>query len=127
MSQQKVDQYKEYKKNRKEHLEKEKKRQSRNAMLGRLVAAVVILGLAVAIGITVYNGIRQRALAAPDYNRDQLVISDVAGIFATTVAEEETTAAPESTEAGQTDAADETTAADTETTTAAPETTTAAP
>ena len=96
MSQAKVDKYKEYKKNRKEELEKEKKAQRRTSLLWRCVAIVLGLGLLVAIGITAFNGIKDRNQARPDYEREELVLQDVAGIFETT---EEATTAPETTAA----------------------------
>ena len=125
MSQEKVDRYKEYKKNRKEELEKEKRQQKRNSMLGRVVACVLILGILVALGITVYNGIRARAESAPQYDRENLVVADVAGVFATTTAVAETEPEEATTAAAETTAAEQTTANDVETTTAAPETTAA--
>ena len=121
MSQEKVDRYKEYKKNRKEQLEKEKRQQKRNSLLWKIVAGVLALAVVVALGITVYNAISRRIQAAPEYDRENLVVEDIAGIFETTTVAPETTAAPGTT------AAPETTANDVETTTAAPETTTAAP
>ena len=122
MSQKKVDQYKEFKKNRKEEIEKEKRQQKRNALIGKIVAGVLILAVVAALGITVYNAIKRNADAAPQYDRENLVVEDMARVFATTTAvAETTTAAPETT------TAPETTANDVETTTAAPETTTAAP
>ena len=92
MSQAKVDKYKEFKKNRKEELEKEKKAKQRSSMIWKVVAIVLALGLLVALGITAYNTIRTRIQARPDYNREELVLQDVAGVFETTAAP--TTAAP---------------------------------
>lgn len=120
MSQAKVDQYKEFKKNRKENLEKEKKAQRRRAGLWKLIGLVLALAVVVALGITVYNAVIKRINAAPDYAREQLVIGDVAGIFTTTVAEEATTPA-----ADDTTAAEESTVDDVETTPAPAETTAA--
>ncbi len=124
MSQKKVDQYKEFKKNRKENIEKEKRQQKRTALIWKIVAGVLALAVVVALGITIYNGVKTRAQAAPQYDREELIIEDIAGIYATTTAEPETTEAP-TTEASETTTAPETTANDVETTTAAPETTTA--
>ena len=100
MSQQKVDRYKEYKKNRKENIEKEKRQQKRTSMLWRIGCCVLALAIVVALGITVYNAISRASKAAPQYDREQLVVQDVAGIYETTTAEPETTTAePETTEA----------------------------
>ncbi len=96
MSQAKVDKYKEFKKNRKEELEKEKKAKQRSSMIWKVVAIVLALGLLVALGITAYNTIRTRIQARPDYNREELVLQDVAGVFETT---EAPTTAPETTAA----------------------------
>ena len=108
MSQAKVDKYKEFKKNRKEELEKEKRLKQRNAMIGKIVAIVLAAGLLVALGITAYNAIRSRIQARPDYNREELVLQDVAGIFETTAepTEAPTTAAPETTAADSTEASE---------------------
>ena len=111
MSQAKVDKYKEYKKNRKEELEKEKKLKQRNALIWKLVGIVLALGLLVALGITAYNVIRERVQARPDYNREEMILEDVAGILETTAAP--TTAAP-------TSAAPETTADNTDASQPAP-------
>ena len=104
MSQAKVDKYKEFKKNRKEELEKERKTKQRNALIWKIVAIVAALALLVALGITAYNAISSRIKARPDYNREEMVLQDLAGILETTA---ETTEAPETTAA-----ADATTAAD---------------
>ena len=89
MSQAKVDQYKEYKQNRKANLEKEKKNKQRHALIGKIVTGVIALALVVALGITAYNVISNRIQARPDYAREELVISDVAGALV-----KDTTAAP---------------------------------
>ena len=107
MSQAKVDQYKEFKKNRKAELEKEKKAQARNTLIWKIVGCVLALGLLVAIGITAYNAISRSIQARPDYEREGMILGDVAGIYATTTAEPtttapETTAVPETTEVPET-------------------------
>ena len=103
MSQEKVDRYKEYKKNRKENLEKEKKATKRRQLIWKIVGCVVALALVVALGITIYNAVSTRIQARPDYDRTEFIVADVAGIYATeaeteaetTTADAETTAAPE--------------------------------
>ena len=101
MSQAQVDQYKEFKKNRTEELEKERKAKQRTAMIWKCVAIVLALGILVALGITIYNGIKARIDARPDYNREEMILQDAAGVFTTTEAptEEPTTEAPETTAA----------------------------
>ena len=96
MSQEKVDRYKEYKKNRKDIIEKEKKQKQRSTLLWKILGAVLALGIVAALGITVYNAIRNSVQAAPDYNRDSMIVQDVVGLW--------TTEAP-TTEAASTEAA----------------------
>lgn len=98
MSQAKVDKYKEFKKNRKEELEKERKAKKRSAMIWKIVGLVCAAGLVVALAVTGINAYSNWKQAQPIYTRDELIIGDIAGISET---EEETTtaAAVESTEA----------------------------
>ena len=96
MSQQKVDQYKEYKKNRKENLKKEAAAKKRNSLIGYIVGGVLALGLVVALAVTGVNGIKNKLAAKPSYEREEFVLSDVAGILES---ETETASAAESTEA----------------------------
>ena len=98
MSQQKVDKYKEFKKNRKEELEKERKAKQRSALIWKIVGLVCAAGLVVALAVTGINAYSNWKQAQPIYTRDELIIGDIAGISET---EEETTtaAAEESTEA----------------------------
>ena len=108
MSQAKVDQYKEFKQNRKENLEKEKKAKQRTALIWKIVGCVAALALVVALGITAYNAIKNRIQARPIYDREEMIVNDVAGILQeeteapTTEAATEapTESAPESTAAG---------------------------
>ncbi len=122
MSQQKVDKYKEFKKNRKEELEKERKSKKRTETIWKVVGLVVAAGLVVALAITGWNSFSNWKQAQPIYTRDELIIGDIAGISET---EEETTTAAESTEASaeSTEAAPESTQAPAESTEAAPEST----
>jgi len=115
MSQAKVDQYKEFKKNRKEFLEKEKKSKKVRLTLWKLAGLLAALALVVALGVTVFNVVKARIGARPDYAREQLVLDDVVGIFVTEAATTE----------GGTDTEPESTEADVESTAAAPETTVA--
>ena len=97
MSQQKVDKYKEFKKNRKEELEKERKSKKRTETIWKVVGLVVAAGLVVALAITGINSFRNWKQAQPIYTRDELIIGDIAGISETEA--ETTEAVPESTEA----------------------------
>ena len=128
MSQAKVDKYKEFKKNRKEELEKEKKAQQRTALIWKCVAIVLALGILVALGITIYNDIKARIDARPDYNREEMILQDVAGILETTAepTEAPTTAAEETTEAPETTAATDATNEETQPAPSEAETTAAA-
>jgi len=100
MSQEKVDRYKEYKKNRKDIIEKEKKQKQRSTLLWKILGAVLALGIVAALGITVYNAIRNSVQAAPDYNRDSMIVQDVVGLWTT----EAPTTEAASTEAASTEA-----------------------
>ena len=96
MSQQKVDKYKEFKKNRKEELEKERKSKKRSELIWKIVGLVLAAGLVVALAITGINAYSNWKQAQPIYTREELVIGDIAGISETEA--ETTEAAPESTE-----------------------------
>ena len=108
MSQAKVDQYKEFKQNRKANLEKEKKAKQRTSLIWKAVGIVAALALVVALGITAYNAIKAAIDARPIYEREEMVVNDVAGILAeeTTAAatEEATEAASESETAAESEA-----------------------
>lgn len=75
MSQKKVDEYKEYKKNRKEILAKEKRAKKRNKVLA-IIAAVVILGGA---GYSVFYTYKTET--APDVTFAELTAQDEYGII----------------------------------------------
>ena len=96
MSQQKVDKYKEFKKNRKEELEKERRSKKRNALIWKIVGLVAAAGLVVALAITGWNAYSNWKQAQPIYTREELIIGDIAGISETEA--ETTEAVPESTE-----------------------------
>ncbi len=104
MSQQKVDKYKEFKKNRKEELEKERKSKKRSELIWKIIGLVLAAGLVVALAITGINAYSNWKQAQPIYTREELVIGDIAGISeteaeTTEAPAESTEAAPESTEA----------------------------
>ncbi|MGN0298202.1 MAG: hypothetical protein ACI4C1_03285 [Lachnospiraceae bacterium] len=81
MSQAKVDQYKEYKKNRKEILAKQKKRQQINRILSWAAAIVILGGLGGAVGVSIYNSYQAKLAALPDYTSStSFIVSDWSGI-----------------------------------------------
>lgn len=81
MSQAKVDQYKEYKKNRKEILEKEKRRKNRNRIISWVVAVAIVGGLGGAVGVSVYNSYQAKLEAMPDYTSNTgFIVRDWCGI-----------------------------------------------
>ena len=105
MSQQKMEQYREYKKNRKEILQKQKRGKAVRTWIGIGIAGLIALGLVVALVITGINEISRWSQARPQYERTEYVISDVAGVLES---ETETEAETEgSTEAGSEEASTE--------------------
>lgn len=91
MSQEKVNKYKERKANRKEILQKEKRNRKLEKAAWIIVFALIIAGIAAAIGIEIHNWYENTYLPSrPDYTTESLIISDVAGVL-----EEETEAAEE--------------------------------
>ena len=97
MSQQKMDQYKEFKKNRKEILQKEKRGQKIRKWIGIGISGLVALGLVAALVITGVNEFTKWKNARPQYERTEYVVGDVAGVLESeTETEEETGEATES-------------------------------
>lgn len=83
MSQEKVDKYKEYKKNRKDIIEKEQKAQKRSKLIGTVVGVVLGAALVAALVITGVNSYKAKKEARPVYDRDSYILADVAGILET--------------------------------------------
>ena len=80
MSQAKVDRYKEYKKNRKENIAKEKQNALRERIVGWSVVGVFALFL---LGAVAYKGVdayKKAEAAKPDYTVSSYVLSDMAGL-----------------------------------------------
>ncbi len=98
MSQQKMEQYREFKKNRKEILEKQKRGQKIRKWIGIGIAGLVALGLVVALVITGINEITRSVQARPQYERTEYVLADAAGVLESETETEPETEAP-STEA----------------------------
>ena len=109
MSQKKVDEYKEFKKNRKANLEKERKAKKRAEQIWKWVGIALAAALVVALAVTGYNAWDNWKKAQPIYTREELVIGDIAGISeteeestpATSIMTESTEAPAESVEAGE--------------------------
>ena len=74
MSQKKVDEYKNYKKNRRENIKKEK-RKERLTMAAMWCACV-----GGAMGVSIYNKYQAKQAALPTYGSTSFILSDMAGI-----------------------------------------------
>ncbi len=81
MSQEKVNAYKEQKANRKANLEKEKKQKKAAALGLKIAGALAGVGLLVALGITGVNAYKNYQSSLPNYDRDEAVIYDMAGVL----------------------------------------------
>lgn len=81
MSQAKMDKYKEYKKNKKQILAKQKKKKMLDKILVGTVCAVVVIGLVAALGITFRNMYRDYVESLPDYQVYSFVLDDFSGIM----------------------------------------------
>lgn len=81
MSQRKVEEYKEYKKNRKEIIAREKRSaRLKKWITGGVIGAVALL-LVGALGLTCFNVYKDQQASKPVYEREALIISDLAGIL----------------------------------------------
>lgn len=81
MSQAKMDKYKEYKKNKKQILAKQKKKKLFDKILIGIVFAVVICGLVAALGVTFRNMYRDYVESQPNYQVSSYVLDDLSGIL----------------------------------------------
>ena len=81
MSQEKVDKYKEYKKNRREILAKEKKKKKMEKIAGWAILVVLVAALGTAVGVTIYNQHQANLAALPNYTVTEKVVADMAGIL----------------------------------------------
>ena len=81
MSQKKVDEYKNYKKNRRENIKKEKReeRLTMAAMWGAVVVFIACVGGA--MGVSIYNKYQAKQAALPTYGSTSFILSDMAGII----------------------------------------------
>lgn len=98
MSVEKVNKYKEEKANRKEILAKQKKAEKRNKTIAAVAAAVVVLAIVGAIGVTIRNQYVVYQNTRPNYDATAMLVTDMTGILSD-AAEDESGEEPE-TEAG---------------------------
>ena len=89
MSKEKVDKYREDKLKRKELLEKEKHKKKQQKILRVFITSLVCVLLVGALVLTGVNMWKNKEASAPDYNRDALIISDIAGVLETEAEAEE--------------------------------------
>ena len=110
MSQKKVDERKEYKKNRKENIKKEQRKEKLSRASVWVVAAIFVIGVGIAGGVSIHNRNKAAADALPTYDATSFVLSDLAGIQEAAAAENDDTAEAQSeaaSEAADTEAAEE--------------------
>jgi len=88
MSQQKVDEYREQKKNRKENLAKEKKQKALNRILTFTIAGIIVLALAVGLILT-FTGMAKKGTDQSVYQPTGYVLPDIAGVLPTVSTEAE--------------------------------------
>lgn len=81
MSVEKVNKYKEEKKNRKEMVAKHKREQRRGSMIGGAIGLLLVAALVVMIALTGKNAYNNYKASQPDYNRDSYVVTDMTGIL----------------------------------------------
>ena len=83
MSQEKVNQYKEQKANRKELMAQEKRKKARTKLIAIVVAVIVAVGAAGAIGLTIRNEYKAYIDSLPSYSTTSFVLPDEAGVLNT--------------------------------------------
>ena len=98
MSLEKVNKYKEDKKNRRQILEREKKKKARARIAGWIIGIVITAGLVVVLGLTAKNSYTNYQASKPNYTADSMVVNYMTGILNELDAEE--TEAPSGEEAG---------------------------
>lgn len=81
MSVEKVNKYKEEKKNRKQMVAKHKREQRMGSIIGGLIGLVIVAALVVMIGITAKNAYNNYQASQPNYDSDSYVVSDMTGIM----------------------------------------------
>lgn len=88
MSQQKVDKYKEYKKNRKEIIAKEKKKKMLARAAAWIILVLAVCGVTGLIGVSAYNSYQAKQALKPNYEATGYELADFAGLGETEEAEE---------------------------------------
>lgn len=83
MSLEKVNKYKEDKKNRKEILAKEKKQKKLYRIGGWVTGIVIVGGLVAMLGLTAKNSYQEYLESKPNYTASSRVITDMTGILDT--------------------------------------------
>ncbi|WP_434310697.1 hypothetical protein [Hominifimenecus sp. rT4P-3] len=87
MSKEKVDSYKANKHNRKQEKEQERLKEKRELFLWKLGGLVFAIAVVVAVVMTGVNQYKAYQASRPDYNRTQMVVSDMAGVLTEDTAE----------------------------------------
>ena len=77
MSQEKVNKYKEYKKNKKAILAQEKKKRRMEKIVAYTSVGVICAGLVGAIGVTIVNEYKAAVAARPTYKSESYIVSDM--------------------------------------------------
>ena len=98
MSLEKVNKYKKDKKNRRQILEREKKKNARARIAGWIIGIAITAGLVAVLGLTAKNAYTNYQASKPNYTADSMVVNDMTGILNELDAEE--TEAPSGEEAG---------------------------
>ena len=105
MSQKKVDEYKESKKNRKEEIAKQKRNELLRRWVARAVIAVLLIGIVVGIVVTIRNKYKEKAAeesaAADMYQESAFLLQDFADIQGSETASAEESASEASEEASE--------------------------
>lgn len=91
MSQAKVDKYKDYKKNRREIIKREKRKMFLTKVLIWVVVAVVVVGISAVMGVSFYSSYQAKLASMPSYKTTSFMLSDYAGMQETDEADEAVT------------------------------------
>ncbi len=88
MSQKKVDEYKDYKKNRKKNIGREKVKDMAGNLVTWVVAALLLIAVIVGIGAGLYDSYQVYVDSRPDYSSTTYILSDLTGVLEDTEEEE---------------------------------------
>ena len=81
MSLEKVNKYKEDKKNRRQILEREKKKKACARIAGWIIGIAITAGLVAVLGLTAKNSYTNYQASKPNYTADSMVVNDMTGIL----------------------------------------------